>query len=353
VVVEGHGYGHGRGMSQWGAEEAAEQGVGHGDILDFYYPGTAVGRATGSIRVWIRDDLTNDVQVMARKFLTARRVGTATTWRLDRVAPHAKRWRVLPHGDRSSILEYLTRSWHRYRQVPGTLELGAGGRPVTLVRQGGRTAYRGVLRSVPSSPGNRITVNVVPLETYLRGVVPAEVIASTWAPEALQAQAVAARSYAVYRRDHRTASAWDVDNTAVTQAYGGSAAEYPTSDAAVLATAGEIRTYGGVAAFTEFTASNGGWRAAGDAPYLTAAQDPYETAATPNHDWTVSITAVRLEARYPSIGTLQDVAVGSRDDSGRAVSVTVTGTNGTVTVEGTAFASAFGLRSTLFGLTVS
>jgi SpoIID/LytB domain protein len=205
---------------------------------------------------------------------------------------------------------------------------------------------------VPSSPGNRITVNVLPLDTYLRGVVPAEVIASTWAPQALQAQAVAARSYAVYRRDHRSSSAWDVDNTAVTQAYGGAAAEYPTSDAAVRATAGEIRTYDGAAAFTEFTASNGGWRAAGDAPYLTAQEDPYETDATPYHDWTVPISAARLDARY-RIGTLQDVAVDSRDDSGRALSVTVTGSDGSVEVSGTAFAAAYGLRSTLFDVTVS
>jgi SpoIID/LytB domain protein len=359
VVVDGHGYGHGRGMSQWGAEEAAEQGVGHGDILDFYYPGTAVGRATGSIRVWIRDDLTNDVQVMARKFLTARRVGTATTWRLDRVAPRAKRWRVLPHGDRTSVLEYLTRRWHRYRQVPGTLELGAGGRPVTLVRQGGRTAYRGVLRSVPSSPGNRITVNVLPLDTYLRGVVPAEVIASTWAPQALQAQAVAARSYAVYRRDHRTSSAWDVDNTAVTQAYGGAAAEYRTSDAAVRATAGEIRTYDGAAAFTEFTASNGGWRAAGDAPYLTAQEDLYENPDTPHHDWRARLTTAQIEAKYPSIGDLLGITAADRTGDprqewgGRVGTVTVSGTTGAVTRSGAEFAATFGLSSTWFNLTLS
>ena len=357
VVVQGHGYGHGRGMSQQGAEAAARRGVGHEAILRYYYPGTGRGAAAGSIRVWIRNDVTNDVQVMARPFLTAHRVGTRTSWRLDRAAPRAKRWRVLPKGDRASVLDYFNDRWHRFRKVPGTLELGAGGRPVTLVRQGGRTAYRGVLRSVPSSPGNRITVDVVPLETYLRSVVPSEVVASTWHPQALQAQAVAARTYAVHQRAQRTGKIWDVDNTQASQVYGGAAVEYPTTDRAVRATRGQIRTYGGTAAFTEFSASNGGWRAAGDAPYLTAAQDAYESAATPFHDWTVTLTAAKVEAKYPSIGDLQTVTPGDRDGNGpwggRVGTVTLTGSAGTETVRGTDFAATLGLRSTLFDLTLS
>ena len=347
VVVDGHGYGHGRGMSQWGAEAAASRGVRHRAILGYYYPGTAVGRATGSIRVWIRNDVTNDVQVIARKRLTAHRVGGGATWRLDRAAPRAKRWRVLPAGDRFSVLEYLTHGWHRFRSVRGSLELGAGGRPVTLVRQGGRTAYRGVLRSVPSSTGNRITVNLLPLETYLRGVVPAETFASKWHPQALQAQAVAARTYAVYKRNQGRRT-WDVDNTQATQVYGGASAEYPTTDRAVGATRGEIRTYAGAAAFTEFSASNGGWRAAGDAPYLTAAQDIYETSATPNHDWTVMLTDAKIEAAYRTIGDLQSIVIDDRDESGRVRNLTITGSAGEVTPPGTDFAARFGLKSTLF-----
>jgi peptidoglycan hydrolase-like amidase len=261
------------------------------------------------------------------------------------------------------VLEYLTRRWHRYRQVPGTLELGAGGRPVTLVRQGGRTAYRGVLRSVPSSHLNRITVNVLPLETYLRGVVPAEVVASTWEPQALQAQAVAARTYAVHQRDQRSAKVWDVDNSPATQAYGGATAEHARSNAAVRATRGETRTYDGVAAFTEFSASNGGWRAAGDAPYLTSAADPFESDATPFHTWRARLTAAAVEAAYPAVGDLLRITVAPEDRDGNgdwggrilpAGKVTITGTAGQVVTPLAAdFAARLGLPSTWFTVRVS
>jgi SpoIID/LytB domain protein len=146
---------------------------------------------------------------------------------------------------------------------------------------------------------------------------------------------------------------WDVDNTQATQVYRGASVEYPTSDRALGATRGEIRTYGGAAAFTEFSASNGGWRAAGDAPYLTAAEDDYETARTPFHDWTAAIPAAKVEAAHPEVGDLQDVVVTERDASGRAVDVTISGSAGSVPMTGTAFATAFGLRSTLFDLSLS
>ena len=195
ITIDGRGHGHGRGLSQLGAKVAAQQGVGYRGILDFYYPGTERGSAGGKVRVFLsRGDLDNAVQVRAQRGLVAR--AGAKSWNLTRAKPRAQRWRAVPKGDARTVLQFQQRGWRTYRTVAGTVEFAAKGKPLTLDTQTGPARYRGVVRSVPSSPGNRIAVNVVPIEAYLRGVVPAEVKASTWPQQAQRAQAVAARSYA-------------------------------------------------------------------------------------------------------------------------------------------------------------
>ncbi|HYF73190.1 MAG TPA: SpoIID/LytB domain-containing protein [Nocardioides sp.] len=356
ITVEGKGFGHGRGMSQYGAQHAATLGVGHRDIVSYYYPGTTWGTASGAIRVWISNDLTNDVQVAARSGLRAKRVGGTVSWNLAKAQPRAKRWRINPAGDSASVLEYLYRGWHQFRRVRGSLEFAAGG-PIRLYTASGPVDYRGTLRSVPSSTGNRITVNVLPLETYLRGVLPKEVIASAWEQEALRAQAVAARTYAARQRVVRAAKVFDVCDTDACQVYGGVSAEYPTTDTALRATAGDILTYDGAPAFTEFTASSGGWTVAGDAPYLTAMPDKWDSPSDPNHQWRVDFTDAELERTWPTVGDLQRIAVAGRDGNGewggRVGTVTLTGSSGEVTVSATQFRQALRLRSTWLNFTVS
>lgn len=353
VTITGLGHGHGRGMSQYGAKNAAEDGVGYRKILGFYYPGTAWGSATGQVRVWLtKGDLDNALQVAPREGLVARKVGTSTTWNLTRAKPKAQAWRILPRGDRTSVLQYRQRGWHQLRKVSGLLEFTAKGKPIELRTQTGRVAYRGVLRSVPSSPGNRITLNVLPLEAYLRGVVPAEVVASEWPQQAQRAQAVAARSYAALKRSTRTDKLYDLDDTPSYQRYLGVDAEWPASDQAVAATAGEILTYGGVPAFTEFTASNGGWTAAGDEPYLQAREDPWDDDA-----WgQIRFTDAEIEAAWPSIGDLERIEITSRDGNGvwggRVRSVTLAGADSSVPVTGTAFYQTLGLQSAWLSLRV-
>ena len=178
ITIDGRGHGHGRGLSQLGAKVAAQQGVGYRGILDFYYPGTERGSAGGKVRVFLsRGDLDNAVQVRAQRGLVAR--AGAKSWNLTRAKPRAQRWRAVPKGDARTVLQFQQRGWRTYRTVAGTVEFAAKGKPLTLDTQTGPARYRGVVRSVPSSPGNRIAVNVVPIEAYLRGVVPAEVKAST------------------------------------------------------------------------------------------------------------------------------------------------------------------------------
>ncbi|MGY2704482.1 SpoIID/LytB domain-containing protein [Nocardioides sp. HB32] len=352
ITIDGHGHGHGRGLSQYGAKHAAEDGVGYREILDFYYRGTSWGTATGQVRIFLgRGDLGDTVQVEPKRGLVARAGGRS--WDLNRAKPRAQRWRIVPKGDARSSLQYRRSGWHQYRSVAGTLEFAAKGKPIRLDTQDGPMSYRGSVRSVPSSPGHRMAINVLPMEAYLRGVVPAEVVASTWPQQAQRAQAVAARSYAALKRSTRQDKPYDLDDTTSYQRYLGVDREWPASDTAVAATAGRILTYGGEPAFTEFTASNGGWTVAGDAPYLQAREDPWDRTQA----WEETLSDTDVESAWPSVGDLTHVEIAGRDGhgewGGRAGTVTLTGTGGTVTVSGAAFALRLGLASPWLTIRVS
>jgi SpoIID/LytB domain protein len=351
ITVRGYGHGHGRGLSQLGAENAADQGVGYRDILDFYYPGTDWGSASGQVRIFLsRGDLDNAVQVRPQRGLVAR--SGSTSWNLTKAKPRAQRWRIVPRGDARTVLQFRQGGWHQYRNVRGTLEFAAPGKPITLDTQTGPRRYRGVVRSVPSSPGNRMAINVLPMEAYLRGVVPAEIKASAVPQEAQRAQAVAARSYAALKRSTRPDKPYDLDDTPGYQAYAGVDGEWPDSDRAVAATAREILTYAGEPAFTEFTASNGGWTAAGDAPYLTAREDPWDA-----DEWgSVDFSDTEIEAAWPGIGDLMSIELADRNGvgewGGRVGRVTLTGSVGSATMDGDAFYQRLGLQSAWLSITV-
>jgi len=196
-------------------------------------------------------------------------------------------------------------------------------------------------------------VSVLPMETYLRAVVPAEMPAS-WHPNALAAQAVAARSYASYARANPTVGRLaDTCDDHYCQTYSGVQAEHPAADAAVLATAGQTLTSGGQPVLAQFGAANGGWTAVGGRAYLTAKADPYE-GTIPNyaHSWSKNLTAAGIQARWPSIGTYRQLRILTRDGhgqwGGRVLTAAVDGSAGSVTVSGTTFASGFGLMSEWF-----
>src|SRR4051812_13910228 len=313
ISVLSHGNGHGHGMSQYGAEGAARRGLGYGEILRFYYPGTRFGTSGGAVRVLITGDTSRDVVVGARSGLPVTSLGNGRSWRLT--TPAAKRWRILPAAGGASAVSYLTRAWHAWRTIPGDAQFAAGGKPVTLYTPGGTTAYRGTLRSATSGAGtDRDTVNVVPLDGYLRGVVPEEVPA-LWHAAAVRAQAVAARTYAAHERAAAPAGRYyqtcDTDHC---QVYGGYSSEHPASNAAVAATAGRILTSGGRPAFAQFSASNGGWTTAGGFSYLPAKSDPYDgwsgnpfgAASTPQRR---TISDEMIEAQWPGIGSLVSITV--------------------------------------------
>jgi stage II sporulation protein D len=348
LTLSGHGYGHGHGMSQYGAEGAARQGLTYRQIVGFYYPGTSWASAAGRVRVVISADTSDDLEVLGRRGLRLRdTAGGAAVLLPDN---GASRWRVWVTPQGRNRVSYKTDRWRRWGDLRGEGEFVAGGQPVTLVTPTGNRPYRGRLRAEAPSRGSaaRDTVNDLALDQYLRGVVPLEIPAS-WSPEAVRAQAVAARTYATYERAHRTGGR--LCDTTSCQVYGGRAAEHPASDAAVKATAGQVLTYAGGPAFTQFAASSGGWTSAGSVPYLAAVADPYDDwAGNPVHDWTTRLADTAVEKAWPKVGDLTGVAVTRRDGNGewggRIRSLTLTGTKDSVVVSGDTFRSVLGLRST-------
>jgi len=357
ITFTGQGEGHGRGMSQYGAYSAARKGVKYREILKTYYPRTRRRQAKGSIEVAVSRDDDRDLVVLHHDRLTVRSLASGRSWPAD--ARRATKWRVRPNASRVNVVSFFNGRWRKWKRIRGTVQLAAGGRPLTLLTLDGRVRYRGALRSARDDFGDRVTVNVVPLETYLRGVVPAEMRASSWPQHALRAQAVASRTYATWRRNLRPLDrAYDICDTALCQVYGGASAEYPTSDKAVRTTTREILTFRRKPAFAEYSASNGGYSVSGGRPYLPAKKDPYEGTSPDYYGWRRTITAEQLENFY-GLENLTRIQIRSRDGNGRwggrvtDLRLTTEGGSspGTYSVDVARFVSSFGFRSSLFRIT--
>ncbi len=349
LKLSGHGFGHGHGMSQYGARGAARQGLTAAKILAFYYPGTGSGEATGRIRVLISADTDGDVQVLPGAGLSVRDVSNGRRYLLPAPA-RIKTWR-LRTVDGATVLDYNDGEWHVY-QGRGTSEITDaaeffGSDHVVLRVAGGTRAYRGSLRLSSSR-----TVNKVRLEDYVKGVVPREMPAS-WESAAVQAQSVAARTYAAFDRAANESRHYQTCDTTSCQVYGGLGSEDPRSNAAVEATAGQVRTYGGEPAFTQFASSSGGWLSAGRQPYLVAKADPYDDfSGNPVHSWRTTLTRAAIQRAYPRLGTLRRVQVTRRDGNGhwhgRVEEMVLVGSRANVRLGGSEFRSRFGLRSSWF-----
>ena len=358
IVVDGHGYGHGHGMSQYGAQGAALKGLSYKEIANFYYPGTSWGKVRGKVRVLVSADTSDDVVVSATSGLTVRALGDGSTHLLP-ARDGLTKWRLNVRDGRT-ILEFYSGSWQRYlapwaRPIRGDGEFFANG-PMTLWTPSGARKYRGILRAASPRAGSksRDTVNIVSMDQYVMGVVPSEMPAS-WQPEAVKAQAVAARTYATWSRNQNINRYYQICDTTSCQVYGGASAEDARSNAAVRATEREVLTYGGNPAFTQFSSSSGGWTSAGSVPYLAAKADPYDGwDGNAVHDWSVTVDAGVLERSHPSIGTLRRIIVTSRDGNGewqgRVSSMVLDGTEGDATISGDSFRWAYGLRSNWFSI---
>jgi SpoIID/LytB domain protein len=328
--ITGHGWGHGHGLSQWGAQGAASLGIPSSTIVSTYYPGTTASvLANTPIRVRLTATNSFDLAVLPAAGLT---VTDGAGRKLGLTAP-ATYWRILADSTGQHLQRYVAGNWYGVA-VGGATNLTTPVRftdtanLVSVVYPGLYSRdYRGSVASWLVGASTVINTDTLTMEDYLRGVVPQE-SSPSWYPAALQAQAIAARTYAAQQR--ASASIWstyDICDSSACQAFGGTRlrsstgvitpVEYPSTDAAIAATAGQIRTYGGLPAFTQFSSSNGGFSVAGGQPYLVAKADPWD-GAVPNsmHTWTATLPVSTIQAYYPSVGKLQRLVVTSRDGNG-------------------------------------
>jgi SpoIID/LytB domain protein len=333
-VVSGRGWGHGVGLSQWGAYGFAREGASFDEILAHYYQGTTLGPAPVSrVRVLL---------AAARKRVTVSSVGAF------RVRDGAGATHTVAAGPHTfgPGLRLKVDGAQQARALPGPLLFLPGASPLRFDRP-----YRGQLL-VSVVNGSLRVVNHVGLELYLYGVVPSE-MPYTWLPEALKAQAVAARTYALAVR--KTGSDFDLFPDVRSQVYRGIVGEKPSTTAAVQATAGQIVLYDGQIAKTYFFSTSGGrtatvtdvWPSSDPVPYLVSVDDPYDSAS-PHHQWgpfTVKPGRIARALRVP--GRLLDVRM-SLNASSRVRTVTAVGTGGEATATGSDVRRALGLRSTWF-----
>ena len=332
-VINGRGWGHGIGMSQYGAYGFAREGWTYDRILAHYYRGTQLA-ATPS----------RQVRVLLEAERAELRITAATVSDSSGTYNLPPGPQVVRPGLRVTTAAGAEKDLTSPAHFEGSVKLGA-------------RAYRGSL-VVHSSGGSLSVVNHVGLEPYLYGVVPWEMPPS-WAAEALKAQAVAARSYALVSA--RGSGSFDVYDDTRSQVYGGIAAEDARASAAINATAGRVVSWNGAVAHTFFHSTSGGrtaaitdvWPGAQRLPYLVPVQDPHDSLS-PYHRWGPLVrggreVSSRLGAAAPA--GLFDLRV-TLNGSGRVARVHARGTGGTSTILGSAFQSALGLRSTWFSIGV-
>ena len=221
--------------------------------------------------------------------------------------------------------------------------------------------YRGGFRLVSSGSGITL-LNVLDLEEYLRGVLKMEVNPA-WSMEALKAQAVISRTYALRSvLQNRGKGGYDLRDTVMSQVYRGMNAEDSKTDQAIRATKGMVLKYGGEIAFTPFHSHSGGATAdvttvwGGNMPYLKGVNEDFQTES-PHSTWEASLSAAQVEDALRSagvnVGRLQELRVEQSDPFGRPTTLRAIGTSGSKTLKSHSFRMAAGsnvIRSTLFSI---
>lgn len=199
--------------------------------------------------------------------------------------------------------------------------------------------YRGFL-TIEGGKDSLMVVNELPLEAYIAGIINNE-ISSKWPKSVVMAQAVVARTYAVYQKKRRASGVYHIEGTTMGQVYTGASAEDVAAISAVSATEGEILAYNGEPALTVYHSNAGGmtedsasvWTSA--YPYLTSVESPYDKAA-PRYTWEYTLTAAAFKAALNKagyrLGEPVSVVSLSVSPSGRAKSVIIKDAQGSSVV---------------------
>ena len=323
-LLDGKGWGHGVGMSQWGAEGYARHGYDFRRILAHYYPETQIGLAHP-----------RPVRVLLRQSQSTLRIGSA--------APFL----VVDARGRKLHLEPRTVAVRGgFKQLAFPLRFEPGAQPLRL----GGAGYRGEL-VVKAKPGGLMAVNVLPLDRYLRGVVPSEVPVA-WHAQTYEAQAVAARSYTLATL--KPGEDFDLFPDDRSQVYGGIKAERTETNLAVGATAGQVLMYHDTIIPAYYSSSSGGrtssvhdaWPHMQQVPYLVSVADPYDYLS-PHHVWPTTVLTPAQVSKVLKISGVRDLRV-VHNSSGRAQAVRALTSHGWRQFAGNVIRTRFKLGSTDF-----
>ncbi len=330
-VVRGHGFGHGVGMSQYGAYGYALHGEGYRFILAHYYTGTTIGQVTNTRIVRVLLDISSadvgfsgatsacGVALEANRGYEAHRAGSAIKLRDSSGKPLADCGRKLR---------------------------AAGAGRVTIAGLG---TYRGALELVPtdSDAGSLNVINALPVDQYVKGVVPNE-SPPAWPQAELRAQAIAARSFAL--TVNVGGNGFGLYDDTRSQVYGGLDSETASTNVAADATKGQVVVYGDEIAETYFSACSGGHTESVQniffgppVPYLVGVPDPYDYYC-PLHSWTLHFSGPQISAKLGAYldGRLKRVEITQRGTSPRIVWAKLYGSGGVTKIRGDQLELALG-----------
>jgi stage II sporulation protein D len=338
--IQGAGFGHGVGMSQYGAYGLAQHGWSYGRILRHYYTGTSLETLASSreVRVLLQGNA-GSASFSGATSANGRRLARGTRYTVTRFGSAKVHLRG---GGKSFTVAAPLRA-----EGPSPLLLyGRSG------FQGYNNHYRGALEFRPGVFGGINSIDALSYDAYAQGVVPGEVSPS-WSMEALKAQAVAARTYGL-TTSVNSKGGFDQYNDTRSQVYYGLSRETARTNAAVRATRGVVVTYGGKPAVTFYFSTSGGrtenvensFVGSPPKPWLKSVNDPYDSIS-PLHRWgpitySMSGAAARLSGLVK--GTFKAIDVVRRGRSPRVVSADVVGSRGRTRVNGMTLRSRFGLN---------
>ncbi len=386
VSLTGHGWGPGIGMGQWGAFGYAIDGWSYQQILAHFYGSTATGstrlgtlptsQSSSDVRVVITENDGNPTVVASSTPFTVAGVQMAAGTAAKLVPEGNRSWSLYAGQGCSgpwSSTPFRTGLSNPVVTPSVSTTLGASdatGDALTICLSSGNMLVQGDVVATYNTSGSPRTVNVLPLEEYVAGVVPNESPAY-WGTlgtggaqgqargfQELEAQAVAARSYVMANLGSGINGSYaDICDT-YCQVYRGLANQTSLVALAVQDTAGQVIFMpNGQVADTQYSSSTGGWTAPGTFNPVYDAGDSVciPQACNPHHTWNAQVPVTVLEQAYPSIGALVSITVTQRNGlgslGGRVLGLQIVGTTGTVDTTGSAFSSQFssyGVQSNWF-----
>jgi stage II sporulation protein D len=341
-TIRGAGFGHGIGLSQYGAYGYAAHGASSRDIVLHYYKGTRLGNMAGrTIRVLLQSG-PKTVWISAATRAGNHKLDSTKSYRLVRGALDSVELRTA-RGKRIATMNGVV----TVSSSSGSFVLG--GRAMNGLSDG---RYRGTLEVRAATFGGLVAVNALSLDNYIQGVIVGE-MPTSWPQQALEAQAIVARSYAL--TTDAGGAIFDQYPDTRSQMYYGMSRETIGTNQAVQSTAGLVVMYGDSVASTYYFSTSGGrteniensWPGTAPVPYLQSVDDPYDNLS-PRHRWRFVWSKSKLDAKLGSFvkGKLKSVKVTKRGVSPRIVDAQVIGTRGTVDVTGPQLRSRLGLYDT-------